>query len=109
LAREAALRADIAQFEMDAWAMGIALERNRDQAKAGTMLPTASSILKLLGTELNKRRCELVMSIGGPDALGTHTAHARDWLHAPTGTIAGGSTEIQLNILAKRALGLPGA
>jgi alkylation response protein AidB-like acyl-CoA dehydrogenase len=94
---------------MDAWAMGIALERNRDQAKAGTMLPTASSILKLLGTELNKRRCELVMSIGGPDALGTHTAHARDWLHAPTGTIAGGSTEIQLNILAKRALGLPGA
>jgi acyl-CoA dehydrogenase len=109
LAREAALRADIAQFEMDAWAMGIALERNRDQAKAGTMLATASSILKLLGTELNKRRCELVMSIGGVDALGTHTAHARDWLHAPTGTIAGGSTEIQLNILAKRALGLPGA
>ena len=108
LARELMLRSEIAQFEMDAWALGIALERNRDQAKAGTMTPTAPSILKLLGTELNKRRCELVMSIGGVDALDASTAHARDWLHAPAGTIAGGSNEIQLNILAKRALGLPG-
>jgi acyl-CoA dehydrogenase len=49
------------------------------------------------------------MSIGGVDALATHSAHAHDWLHAPAGTIAGGSSEIQLNILAKRALGLPGA
>ena len=59
--------------------------------------------------EANEVFEQLVMSIGGVDALGTHSAHAHDWLHAPAGTIAGGSSEIQLNILAKRALGLPGA
>lgn len=108
LAREAALRADIIQFEMDAWAMAVALERSRDEANAGTMAPTASSLLKLQGSELNKRRGELVMAIGGVDALDAHSVSAHDWLSAPASTIGGGSSEIQLNILAKRALGLPG-
>lgn len=108
LAREAALRADVIQYEMDAWAMAVALERNRDQAKAGTVAPTASSMLKLHGSELNKRRGELVMAIGGVDALDAHGGPAHDWLSAPASTIGGGSNEIQLNILAKRALGLPG-
>jgi alkylation response protein AidB-like acyl-CoA dehydrogenase len=31
-----------------------------------------------------------------------------EWMGAKTHTIAGGTTEIQLNIIAKRALGLPG-
>lgn len=108
LARESALRAEIMQFEIDAWLIGIALERNHDQIKARTVQASSSSVLKLLGTELNKRRCELAMSIGGVDALDIHSASAHDWLHAPANTIAGGSSEIQLNILAKRVLGLPG-
>ena len=107
--REAALRGEIVQFELDAWTLGIQLERFRDQLKAGTAPPTASSVLKLVGTELNKRRCELVLSIKGFEGLDEHSAAAHDWLHAPANTIAGGSSEIQLNILAKRVLALPGA
>jgi acyl-CoA dehydrogenase len=109
LSREAALRSEIVQFELDAWTLGIQLERFRDQLKAGTAPATASSVLKLVGTELNKRRCELVLSIKGFEGLDEHSAAAHDWLHAPANTIAGGSSEIQLNILAKRVLALPGA
>ncbi|HMY98142.1 MAG TPA: acyl-CoA dehydrogenase family protein, partial [Burkholderiaceae bacterium] len=32
----------------------------------------------------------------------------RQWLYTKTYTIAGGSSEIQLNLIAKRVLGLPG-
>jgi acyl-CoA dehydrogenase len=109
LAREGVLRNEIVQFELDAWTLGIQLEVFRDQMKAGTANPTASSVLKLVGTELNKRRGELVMSIKGVEGLDAHGAAAHDWLHAPANTIAGGSSEIQLNILAKRVLALPGA
>ena len=32
----------------------------------------------------------------------------RDWLRSRGNTIEGGTTEVQLNIIAKRVLGLPG-
>ena len=109
LARAGALRADILQYEMDAWVLGIALERSRDLAKAKQGSPTSASEFKLFGTELGKRRAELVMAVDGAAGLDAATPAALDWLRAPIGTIAGGSNEIQLNIIAKRALGLPGA
>lgn len=109
IARAGALRADILQYELDAWTMAIALERTHDLAKARQASPTSGSVLKLVGTELNKRRSELLMAVEGANGFDRHGAAAKDWLYAPTITIAGGSSEIQLNILAKRALGLPGA
>jgi acyl-CoA dehydrogenase len=109
LAQEPALRNEIIQTEMDSWVIGIALERLHDQTKAGKASAASASILKLIGTELNKRRCELALTIGGVDGLDAQGAAAHDWLHAPANCIAGGSNEIQLNILSKRVLGLPGA
>jgi acyl-CoA dehydrogenase len=109
LANESALRNEILQMEMDSWVLGIAIERVRDQTKSGTANAASSSTLKLLGTELNKRRCELALTIAGVDGLDAHSVAAHDWLHAPANCIAGGSNEVQLNILSKRVLGLPGA
>lgn len=109
LAAEGALRADIVQYEMEAWAMHIALERARDRAAAGLAGPADASMLKLAGTELNRRRSELMMSIEGAAAFPTDGPMAKDWLNAPAYTIAGGTSEIQLNIIAKHALGLPQA
>lgn len=108
LAREPALRADVLQYELEAWAMAIALERSGDLAAAGLLPPTLPSVLKVAGSELKKRRVELAMSLGGADATPAATREAFDWLYAPVSTIAAGTNEIQLNILAKRALGLPG-
>ena len=36
-------------------------------------------------------------------------ARARDWLRSKANSIEGGTSEIQLNIISKRILGLPGA
>lgn len=109
------LRGQIAAFEVDAWAFRLTMERVGDLAKAGQAHPAVSSLLKYYGTELNKRRLELVMSAGGANALewegerSHNGATARAWLRSKANSIEGGTSEVQLNIIAKRILGLPDA
>ena len=109
------LRAQIAQFEIDEAAFAAAGERARDLAKQGEGMAAFSSVLKYYGAELNKRRYELLMSVGGTDALewegerSQDGALARGWLRTKANSIEGGTSEVQLNIVAKRLLGLPGA
>ena len=73
-----------------------------------------ASMFKYYGTELNKRRQELLMAVGGNDALvwegdGAHVGdQARHWLRSKGNSIEGGTSEIQLNVVAKHILGLPG-
>ncbi|MDZ4109693.1 MAG: acyl-CoA dehydrogenase family protein [Brevundimonas sp.] len=109
------LRARIAELEIDAAAFRLAMERTGDQVKAGQAHPAIASMLKYYGSELNKRRHELLMAAGGSDALewegersrGGKTA--RDWLRTKANSIEGGTSEVQLNIIAKHLLQLPGA
>ena len=109
------LRADIATFEIDEAAFRFTMERAGDMMKAGQGNPAFSSVLKYYGTELNKRRHELLMSAGGTDALeweserSQNGARARNWLRTKANSIEGGTSEVQLNIVAKRILGLPDA
>ncbi|MGB8684348.1 MAG: acyl-CoA dehydrogenase family protein [Candidatus Binatus sp.] len=109
------LRGEIAAFEIDALAFRLTMDRAGDMAKAGQAHPAVSSLLKYYGTELNKRRMELVMSAGGTDALEWEGERSREgrtaraWLRSKANSIEGGTSEVQLNIIAKRILGLPGA
>jgi acyl-CoA dehydrogenase len=109
------LRGQIAAFDVDAAAFQLALERVGDLAKAKQAHPAMSSMLKYYGAELNKRRHELLMSAGGSDALeweGERSRggdRARSWLRTKANSIEGGTSEVQLNIIAKRLLDLPGA
>lgn len=109
---ERGIRADIADFEIDEMAFALTIERVVDEAKAGQGTGAASSLLKLYGTELNKDRNELLMSIGGSEALawesGGGETQAQHWLRSKGNSIEGGTSEIQLNIIAKRILGMPG-
>jgi len=112
--RNSPLRADIARFEIDERCLELTIERARDEVKAGASLGAAASLFKYYGTELNMRRQELLMAIGGYDALVWEGADSRDgqmprqWLRSKGNSIEGGTSEIQLNIVAKRILGLPG-
>jgi acyl-CoA dehydrogenase len=109
---EPTLRADIARFEMDAQAFALTMSRVIDEAKAGNETGAMSSMLKYYGTELNKRRAELTMSVGGADALRFGEPEAElspMWLRTKANSIEGGTSEIQLNIIAKNVLKLPGA
>ncbi len=109
------LRAKIAEFEVDGWCFLLSMQRAADMAKAGQGSGAYSSVLKYYGAELNKRRHELMMDGGGSDALEWEGARshdgkaAREWLRSKANSIEGGTSEIQLNIIAKRLLGLPGA
>jgi acyl-CoA dehydrogenase len=109
------LRAQIAEFEVDEAAFRMCMERSGDLMKAGQGNPAFSSVLKYYGTELNKRRNELLMAAGGSDALEWESersqdgALARSWLRSKANSIEGGTSEIQLNIVAKRILNLPDA
>lgn len=109
------LRAEIVRHEIDAWAFLLTMERVKDEAKAGQGTGALSSMLKYYGTELNKQRMELLMSVNGSDALtwdGDNDGDgdlARSWLRSRANSIEGGTSEVQLNIIAKRVLQLPGA
>ena len=112
---DSCLRADIARFEVDSAAFRFALERTGDLLKAKQANPAISSMLKYYGAELNKRRHELLMTAGGSDALEWESERsrggdaARSWLRTKANSIEGGTSEIQLNVIAKRILELPGA
>ena len=109
------LRAEIAAFDVDALAFAAMSERFIDQLKAGESHPGFPSVMKYAGTELNKRRHELIMAAGGSDALEWESDRSgggkrpRDWLRTKANSIEGGTSEIQLGIVAKHILRLPGA
>jgi acyl-CoA dehydrogenase len=113
--RDPLLRGRIASFEVRAAAFRAMAERFTDEMKAQKAHPAQSSMMKYFGTELNKQRHELAMAAGGSLALewesarSSHGSAARAWLRSKGNSIEGGTSEIQLNIIAKRILELPGS
>ncbi|WP_228243506.1 acyl-CoA dehydrogenase family protein [Porphyrobacter sp. GA68] len=109
------LRAELAMFDVDALAYACMGEKFLDEVKVGKAHPAQPNMMKYAGTELNKRRHELMMAAGGSRALewdSEETAGgkpARDWLRTKANSIEGGTSEIMLNVVAKRILDLPGA
>jgi alkylation response protein AidB-like acyl-CoA dehydrogenase len=114
-ALEPVLRADMAMFDVDTIAFRAHSERFMDELKTGKNHPAEPNAMKYIGTELNKRRHELIMAAGGSDALEWESprskggAKARSWLRTKANSIEGGTSEIMLNVVAKRILELPGA
>ncbi len=112
---EPVLRADMAMFDVDTIAFRAHSERFMDEMKAGKGHPAEPNAMKYIGTELNKRRHELTMAAGGSDALEWDSerskggARARGWLRTKANSIEGGTSEVMLNVVAKRILEMPGA
>ena len=100
------LRSEITDWEIDALAFALTCERVNDEIKAQGVGNT-SAMLKYYGTELNKRRYETLLGVQGREALvwQDHST-AQHWLRSKGNSIEGGTSEIQLNIIAKRILGL---
>jgi alkylation response protein AidB-like acyl-CoA dehydrogenase len=109
------LRDRIAQQAIDTRAFALTVRRAAEEAKSGAAPGPASAMFKLYGTELNKRRLELVLACEGTQALGwegdgfaaEELQATRGWLRSKANSIEGGTSEVQLNIIAKRVLGLP--
>ena len=110
-----ALRADVIEQRMNERCFGLAVRRNGEELRSGKAPTFASSFFKYYGTEQNKRRYDILMSV-----LGTRSAGwsgdgfddgeldiTRQWLRSKANSIEGGTSEVQMNIVAKRILGLP--
>lgn len=112
---DASLRKDIAQHQMDGRAFALTLRRSADEAKTTSAPSPASSMFKYYGTEQNKKRFEILLGIMGSQSLGwegdgfadRELNTTREWLRSKANSIEGGTSEVQLNIIAKRVLGLP--
>ncbi len=108
------LRADLAAFDVDALAYGAMGEKFLDEIKVGKAHPAQPNMMKYVGTELNKRRHELMMSAGGSRSLEWDSEDTgggkapRGWLRTKANSIEGGTSEVMLNVISKRILELPG-
>ncbi|MGI9235504.1 MAG: acyl-CoA dehydrogenase family protein, partial [Woeseiaceae bacterium] len=100
------LRAEVAEWEVDFRCHQLTMERVRDEI-ATSGVGNTSAMIKYYGTEMNKRRYELLMALQGADALQwDDPSEAQRWLRSKGNSIEGGTSEIQLNIISKRILGL---
>ncbi|MFZ4747393.1 MAG: acyl-CoA dehydrogenase family protein [Sphingomonas sp.] len=113
--KEPVLRADMADFDVEVMAFRAMSEKFVDEMKVGKGHPASPNMMKYVGTELNKRRHELLMAAGGSAALEWEStesrggARARTWLRTKANSIEGGTSEVMLGVVAKRILDLPGA
>jgi alkylation response protein AidB-like acyl-CoA dehydrogenase len=109
------LRSELALFDVDALAFTAMAEKFMDEMKAGKGHPAQPNMMKYVGTELNKRRHELMMSVGGSRSLEWESEEtgggkpSRNWLRTKANSIEGGTSEVMLNVISKRILDLPGA
>ena len=112
----ARLRLDLAEYNMQMHAIALTHFRSFEEKLAGVR-SAAPLVMKYLGTEAEKTKSELLLAIMGSRGLGWEgddfTAEELDtlrlWAMSKAMTIAGGSSEIQLNIIAKTVLELPQA
>ncbi|MCY4130361.1 MAG: acyl-CoA dehydrogenase family protein [Gammaproteobacteria bacterium] len=109
-----ALHQRILKNLIDTECMNLTQRRTVEESEGNTPGP-ATSIFKYYGATLAKERSELQISLMGTQGLGNESGPyssseltmTRTWLAGKARSIAGGSNEVQLNIIAKRVLGLP--
>ena len=111
----ATLRDAIIKHSMDTRAYQLTQRRTVQETEGAQTPGPQTSIFKLYGANLAKERTELQMSCMGTQGLGwegegfgeREIERTRNWLSTKARSIAGGSNEVQMNIIAKRVLGLP--
>lgn len=109
------LRREVTTINMDTEAFGLTLRRATEENRSEGTPTFATSMFKYYNTELLSRKSEASIRLMGTQGVGwdgaefseEEKATTRFWLFGKALTIAGGSSEVQLNIIAKRVLGLP--
>jgi alkylation response protein AidB-like acyl-CoA dehydrogenase len=109
------LRTRLTKHLMDAQAFQLTGVRAAAENRSNSGPSAVSSVLKNVGSQVRQERAELAVEILGAQGVGWAGAAYSDdevgtmraMLRSKSGTIAGGSQEVQYNIISKRILGLP--
>jgi alkylation response protein AidB-like acyl-CoA dehydrogenase len=112
---EPGLRHRVGNHRMNDRAFQLTLQRAGEEARSGAADGNLASIFKYYGTEQNKRKYELLLELMGSRSVGwegngfsdRELNTTRQWLRSKANSIEGGTSEVQLNVIAKRVLGLP--
>jgi len=108
------LRRQMVEYNMYVHALGLTHFRGFEERSHG-INGDSPMIMKYVGTEAERMKGELLLALLGSQGLGwegdqfsdDELRAVRQWAMSKALTIAGGTHEIQLNIIAKRVLGLP--
>ncbi len=108
------LRGDLADFDMTMHAIGLTHFRTFEE-KVAKQHSAAPLVMKYVGLDAEKTKCELLLAILGSQGVGwegegfnkAEIDTTRLWAMSKAMTIAGGTSEIQLNVIAKSVLQLP--
>src|SRR5579871_752695 len=109
------LRRRLIDHKVEDRAFQLTVRRAADEAKSNQGPTAATSIMKYAGAKIAQDRTELVVEAMGASGLGwegegftpDELAATRGWLRAKANSIEGGTSEINLNVVSKRVLGLP--
>ena len=109
------LRRRITEHLMEARAFQLTVRRAQDESKAGNGPSAATSIMKYAGAKIAQDRNELMIEALGQQGIGwegegftpAEIEAFRIMLRSKANSIEGGTSEINLNVVAKRVLGLP--
>ncbi len=112
---DADLRARITKSRIDSQAFFLTLSRVAAESRASNGPSAATSIIKYAAASLAQERSELIVEALGASGLGwqgdeftpAERQATRGWLRSKGNSIEGGTSEINLNVVAKRVLGLP--
>lgn len=112
---DADLRRRVTEHLMEAKSFQLTVRRAGDEAKSGNGPSAATSIMKYAGAKIAQDRNELLVEAMGSQGLGwagddyaeQELTAVRTWLRSKGNSIEGGTSEINLNVVAKRVLGLP--
>ena len=111
---DATLRNELVEYDMLMHAVGLTHFRTFEEKAAGVR-SAAPLVMKYVGTEAEKQKSELLLAILGSRGLGwegegfskIELDTVRLWAMSKAMTIAGGTSEVQLNVIAKNVLELP--
>ncbi|WP_024794361.1 acyl-CoA dehydrogenase [Tomitella biformata] len=109
-ALDAQMSTTLGQVLCDAQSGGLLALRGTIRSLSGAQPGAESSIAKLLGVDHRQQVWEVIMEwVGTSMLVGTHGRNdpTRWFLSTRNLSIAGGTTDVQLNIIGERLLGLP--
>ena len=106
-AEDPVLRQRLARVYLDGELLKLISDRAISAELHGRAMGAEGSIAKLLWSETEQRVADIAADVLGPDALSG--PWARDRVYSRALTIAGGTTQVNKNIIAQRILGLPRA